>query len=117
VTDGPLQAQTGDLQAASRQPPGQRVEGFLHVPGGQVPELDLAEPLSQRLDGIPVELPGPVGPAVQPVGQPVVQRVADRVGRAGADAVVQVVAQVPELGPDLRLRPAGYLPADTLAPL
>src|SRR5256885_5353086 len=47
--------------------------------------------------GVPVELPGPVGPAPQPVRQPVVQRVADGVGRAGPDAVVQVTAQVPEL--------------------
>src|SRR6185312_6225088 len=38
-------------------------------------------------------------------------------GRAGPDAVVQVAAQVPELGPDLRLRPAGHLPADTLTAL
>ena len=46
MPDGPLQAQTGDLKAASRQPPGQRLEGLLNVPGGQLPELDLTEPLS-----------------------------------------------------------------------
>jgi len=59
VPDGPLQAETRDLQAAGRQPPGERVQGLLHVPGGQLPELDLTKPLSQQLDSIPVELPGP----------------------------------------------------------
>src|SRR5262249_5545504 len=62
------------------------------VLAGQLSSLsfDLAEPIPECLDGVPVQLPGPVGPAVQPVGQPVVQRVADRVGRAGPDAAVQV---------------------------
>ena len=91
--------------------------GFLDVPRRQLPELDLTEPIPECLDSVPVKLPGPVGPAAQPVGQPVVQRVADRIGRAGPDATVQVAAQVPELGPDLRLCPAGHLPADTLTAL
>lgn len=96
MPDGPLQAAAGDLQAAGGQPPGQRVHGLLDVPGGQLPEPDLTQPFPQWLDGVLVELLGPVGPAAQPVGQPVVQRRADRVGRAGPDAAVQVAAQVPE---------------------
>jgi hypothetical protein len=102
VPDGPLEAQSGDLNAARGQPPGQRLQGLLHVTGRQLPELDLTEPLPECLDGVPVEFPGPVGPAVESVSQPVIQRVADRVGRTGPDAVVQVAAQMPELGPDLR---------------
>ncbi len=53
VADGPLQAETGDLKAASGKPRGQRVEGLLDVPRRQVPELDLTQPLPERLDGVP----------------------------------------------------------------
>ena len=35
VPDGLLQTETGDLKAAGGKPPGQRVQGFLDVPGGK----------------------------------------------------------------------------------
>jgi len=96
---------------------GQRVQRLLDVPRRELPELDITEPFSERLDGVPVELLGPVGPAAQPVRQPVVQRRADGVRRAGPDAAVQVAPQGPELGLDFRLRPALHLPADALPSL
>ena len=46
--------------------------GTPYVPRRQLPELDLTEPLPERLDGVPAELPGTVGPTAQPVRQPVV---------------------------------------------
>ena len=49
MPDGPLKAETGDLKAAGGQPRGQRVQGLLDVPGGQLPELDLAQPLPERI--------------------------------------------------------------------
>lgn len=51
MPDGPLKAQTGDLEAARGKPPGQRVQGLLDVPGGKpfgwreaLNELDAAYP-------------------------------------------------------------------------
>lgn len=56
-----------------------------------------------------------LGRPVRPAAQPVIQRVADRVSRAGPDAAADLRAQLPELGLDGRLRPAGHGFADTLA--
>jgi len=91
--------------------------GSVDIPGGELPELDVSQPLPQRLDGVPVELPGPVRPAAQSARQPVIQRVADRVGHAGPDSVVQLLTQPPELGLDGGLRPAGHGLSDALARL
>ena len=68
VPDGSLQAQAGDLQAARRQPTSHRVQGLVDVPGRQLPELDLSESLSERLDGVPIKVLGPVGSAAKSVG-------------------------------------------------
>lgn len=57
MPDGTLKAETSDLKAAGGKTPGQRVQGLLDVPGGQLPEFDLTESLPERLDDIPVEAP------------------------------------------------------------
>ena len=43
MPDGPLKADTGDLKAARGQPPGQRIQGLLDVPGRQLPALDATQ--------------------------------------------------------------------------
>jgi hypothetical protein len=35
-------------------PPGQRIQGLLDVSGCQLPELDVTEPFSERLDRVPI---------------------------------------------------------------
>jgi hypothetical protein len=67
-------------------------------PAVSSPELNVAKRFPQRLDRVAVELAGPVRPAAQPAGQPIIKCVADRVGRAGPDPVVELLAQLPELG-------------------
>jgi hypothetical protein len=115
VADGPLQAVAQDLKAAGRQPVCQRIQGRLDIPGGEFAELEVSQPLPEWLDGVPVELPGPTcRSGRQPASHPVIQRVADRVGRARPDSVVEFLTQLPKLGLNGGLCPAGHGPAHAL---
>jgi len=70
VADGPRQVVAQDLEGTGRQPLRQRIQRLLDIPGGQLPELDVAQRFPQQLDCVPVKLPGPVRPAAQPASQP-----------------------------------------------
>ena len=63
MPDGTLKTVTDDLKAARGKSPGQCIQGLLDVPGCELLKLDLTQLLFQRLDGIRVQLLGPVGSA------------------------------------------------------
>jgi hypothetical protein len=54
MADSPLQAVTQDLEGAGRQPVRQRIQGLLDIPGGELPEFDVAQEFPQWLDGVSV---------------------------------------------------------------